>query len=158
MIGAGIRSGRAALRVANAPSPAEIQLFEANFSSWISRRPSTSQQRRESMPDRPDAHPSQSTFSALFLRVWWMMLGNAALCLMLIHMTIQRERLPSWVDAAFLLAVASLLVARLADIRYFDSRTAEGARATMEHFRLYGVRLVGGSVASWGVANSLALL
>ena len=110
------------------------------------------------MTDLPDAPRSQSTFSALFLRVWWMMVGNAALCLMLIHMAIQRERLPSWVDAAFLLVIASLLIARLADIRYFDGRTAEGARATMQHFRLYGVRLVGGSVASWGVANSLALL
>lgn len=107
---------------------------------------------------QPQPYQPQSSFSAIVLRVWWMMLGNALLGFTLIHMALERERLPSWLDAAFVLVIASLLVARLVDIRHFDGRTAEGARATMAQFRLYGVRLVGGSVAGWGVANSLALL
>jgi hypothetical protein len=56
------------------------------------------------------------------------------------------------------LLVGSLIIARLTDIRYFEGGTADGARATMQHFRRYALRLLTGSAAGWGAANVVALL
>jgi len=111
--------------------------------------------RRPKVSEEPSA---QSTFTALFLRCWWLLLGNGVLFLVLVFMALEREQFPSLLDVVFALLVASLISARLADIRYFRGRTAEGARASMEHFRRYLVRLLTSSAAGWGVANSLALL
>lgn len=108
------------------------------------------------MADRSDPQETPATLSGLFLRIWWMALGNAALLFLLLMMAQQRQELPSLLDAAFVVLVASLIVARLTDIRYFDGATAEGARATMDHFRRYAVRLLAISAAGWGVANAAA--
>lgn len=109
------------------------------------------------MADRHDA-PSPSTFTGLLLRTWWMFLGNAGLAVVLVLMALERNELPSLLDAAFAVLVASLVFARLADIRWFDGATAEGARATMEHFRRYALRLLAGSAAGWGAANAVAAI
>lgn len=110
------------------------------------------------MPDRSDASAYPSTLTGLFLRTWWMLLGNFALGLVLAVMVFERDELPSLLDAAFVGLAASLVAARFADIRYFAGATAEGARATMAHFRRYAVRVLAAWGAGWGMANSLALL
>lgn len=109
------------------------------------------------MADRFDVSPSRASLTGLFLRTWWMLLGNGVLVLALALMVLERDAPPSLLDAVFVALVASLIGARLADIRYFGGRTAEGARATMEHFRRYAVRLLTGSAAGWGLANAVAL-
>lgn len=112
------------------------------------------------MAERPDASPSPSpsSFTGLLLRTWWMLFGNIALFVVLALMAFERDELPSLLDLGFAAVVASLVVARLTDIRWFEGCTAEGARATMAHFRGYVLRLVAGSAAGWGVANSVAVL
>jgi hypothetical protein len=110
------------------------------------------------MTDRSEAAPSQSTLTALLLRSWWMLLGNGFLAIVLVRMAFERQQLPALIDATFAAVVASLIVARLADIRYFDGCTTEGARATMRHFWRYSLRLLTGSAAGWGVATAAALL
>jgi hypothetical protein len=110
------------------------------------------------MADRSKATSSQSTLTALMLRSWWLLLGNGCLAIVLIRMAFQRTQLPSLIDAMFVAVVASLVCARLADIRYFDGCTAEGARATMRHFWRYSVGLLTGSAAGWGAATAAALL
>lgn len=110
------------------------------------------------MDDRSDTSQALSSLTALFLRTWWMLFGNAALAVVLALMALRRNELPWLLDAAFVALVASLVVARFADIRYCGGATAEGARATMAHFRSYAWRLVAGSAAGWGVANALAAL
>lgn len=110
------------------------------------------------MDDRTNPSQPVSTFTGLFLRTWWMLFGNAALAVVLALMALEHDELPSLLDGLFLVLVASLVVARFADIRYFEGATAEGTRATLAHFRRYALRLVAGSAAGWGVANSLAAL
>lgn len=109
------------------------------------------------MADRSDASPPASILG-LLMRAWWMFAGNAALFVVLAMMAIERNDLPSLLDAVFVGLVASLVAARFTDIRYLEGLTPEGARATMGHFRRYAVRLMAGSSAGWGVANSAALL
>jgi hypothetical protein len=109
------------------------------------------------MTDRPGPSPSPSIVG-LFLRTWWMLIGNGVLFVVLALMASERSELPSRLDAVFAALVTSLVIARFADIRYFQGATAEGVRATMEHFRRYALRLLAGSAAGWGAANALAAL
>lgn len=110
------------------------------------------------MTDHFEVTPSQSTLTALLLRTWWMLLGNGCLAIVLVQMAFDRTQPPSLLDATFVAIVASLVVARLADIRYFDGCTAEGARATMRHFWRYNLGLLTGSATGWGAATAAALL
>jgi hypothetical protein len=110
------------------------------------------------MTERPDTSPPSSTLSGLLLRTWWMLLGNGALLLVLALMAFERSALPSLLDVAFVALLASLVIARFVDIRYFGGCTAEGARATMTHFRRYVLHLLAGSAAGFGLANAPALL
>lgn len=119
-------------------------------------RPASSQNPSHD-PSDTAASPSRSV-AGLLLRAWWMLLGNGVLVLVLAVMAFERSALPSRIDAAFAALVASLLVARFADVRWFGGVTADGARATREHVRRYALRLLGGSAAGWGVANAAALL
>jgi hypothetical protein len=110
------------------------------------------------MTDRPDDPHTPSSFTGLLLRIWWMFLGNGALLVVAALMVIERNALPSSLDAAFAVVVASLFAARLVDIRHFGGSTAEGARAGMSDFRRYALRLLAGSAAIWGGANAVAAL
>jgi hypothetical protein len=109
------------------------------------------------MADRSDA-PRSPSLTGLFLRAWWMLFGNAALGIVLALRALGRSEPLSLLDVAFAALVASLVAARLADIRWFGGLTAEGARATLAHFQRYALRLLAGSAAGWGVASSLAAL
>lgn len=113
---------------------------------------------RPDVPDSTSHSDSTSPMAGLFLRTWWMFLGNGILLVVLGMMALERDELPSLLDAAFAAVVASLVAARLADVRYFGGCTAEGVRATMGHFRRYALRVLAGSAAGWGVANSVAAL
>jgi len=110
------------------------------------------------MADRSQTPRTPSSFTALLLRTWWMFLGMGALGVVLALMALERNELPTLLDAVFAALVVSVVAARLVDIRYFEGCTAEGARATMEHFRRFTLWLLGGSAAGWGVANAVAVL
>lgn len=100
----------------------------------------------------------RDVFAGLLLRTWWMLFGNGAAAVTLAVMAVEHDALPSRLDAVFVALVASLIATRFVDIRYFEGCTAEGARATMEHFRRYARRLLAGSAAGWGIANAVAAL
>jgi hypothetical protein len=110
------------------------------------------------MTDRSNDSRTRSSFVGLFLRTWWMFLGNAALVVVAALMALDRNELPSSQDAVFAALVASLAAARFTDIRRFGGLTADGARAGMDHFRRYLLRLMLGSAAVWGSANAVAAL
>lgn len=113
----------------------------------------------EPRSDAPESATSPShSATGLILRLWWMMLGNGALAFVLVEMASGRMALPSLLDAAFAALVASLAFARFADVRWFAGRTADGARATSQHFKRYALRLLGTSAAGWGAANVLAMV
>ena len=61
-------------------------------------------------------------------------------------------------DAAYVAIMVSMIAARYVDVRRYDGRTADGQRATMEHFRSYALTVLIASLAALGVAHAVAML
>jgi hypothetical protein len=108
-----------------------------------------------SSPSREEIMPDQTTTStpltALALRVFWMMLGPAALFALAVSIALQRG---SWAAyAGYGVAAMLVLAARYLDISRFDGTTDTGAPATMEHFHRYAKRFLLVAAAAWGLAQ-----
>lgn len=101
----------------------------------------------------PDRMMSPTPLTALALRVFWMMLGPAALFALAVAVALQRG---SWmVYAGYVAAVVLVVAARHLDISRYDGQTDTGEPATMEHFRRYATRLVLIAAAGLGLAQFL---
>jgi hypothetical protein len=89
-------------------------------------------------------------------RLYWQFLGNALVFILLVFVYEKHPRLPSLLDAAYLAAVATLVIVRYVDIRFLNGQTAEGKPATMADWRSY-TRLTGAlALGAWLLARALA--
>jgi hypothetical protein len=77
------------------------------------------------------------SLSGCFVRLLWMMLGNAALAFIAIFILHSKPEGLLFKDIAFLNIVAVIILARYLDIKYLHGQTADGIPATMAHFRKY---------------------
>jgi len=103
------------------------------------------------MPD-PDHDPSKTEYTSgagCFTRLYWTLLGNAALAITFGILLHRHPEFPSITDAACLLLVLSLVYARYIDIRYCKGETGDGKPATMAVWRKYSLLLSFGSVCVW---------
>lgn len=80
--------------------------------------------------------------TGVFVRLYWLLLGNALLFFILFFMFEKRPPLPSLLDVVYFVVVASLILARYIDIRFLNGETGAGTPATMTNWRRYTV-LVG---------------
>ena len=90
-----------------------------------------------------------------FLRLFWMIIGNAILVLCAVSIVRGRSRLLGWEDVCYWALVGCLLAARYMDIQYFKGLTAEGDTASMADWRRYAVRVGIVSVGLWLVAHAI---
>ena len=73
----------------------------------------------------------------LFLRLYWIMIGNAALAITA-TLPVANPRLPTApLLAAYALCAASLIAARYVDIRYCGGQTVDGTPADLGHWKRY---------------------
>jgi hypothetical protein len=89
----------------------------------------------------------------VLVRLYWMVLGNGLLMLLLFLILDRRPALPSPYDAAYLLIVASLIIVRHMDIRFLNGQTGEGKPATMAHWRRYVMIIGPVGVGAWCLAR-----
>jgi hypothetical protein len=82
-----------------------------------------------------------------------MFFGNVVLGFSLLFLFEDRGGSFGAADWVFWIALASLVVIRYVDIRFFDGCTATGARASVAHWIRYAVLLVTGSAAVWVLAH-----
>lgn len=87
------------------------------------------------------------------VRFYWLFFGNALLFFILIFIVEKRARIPSFLDAAFWVAVGLLIVVRYVDIRYLNGQTGEGKPATMDHWRRYAAIVVPAALVAWILAH-----
>lgn len=88
-------------------------------------------------------------------RLWWMLLGNMVLALCLIFIYRNTGGFLHAADPVFWVTVASLVLVRYLDIRFFHGRTAtDGAPASITHWVRYTVLLVACSAAVWVLAHA----
>ena len=91
-----------------------------------------------------------------FLRVFWMIIGNAILLACAYGVLQHRSSLLSIADALYWAVVGSLLAARYVDIQYFLGTTSDGDPATMAHWRRYATVLGMISIGLWLGAHAIA--
>jgi hypothetical protein len=101
-----------------------------------------------------DSRATDSIFG-LFLRIYWMMLGNAVLAIVVAFLVFRPEIPALLLLAVYGFAVLSLPVARFVDIRYCDGRTADGRPADLAHWSRYVRILVPSALALFGMVWGL---
>lgn len=78
----------------------------------------------------------------LFLRLYWIMIGNAALAITA-ALPVAYPKLPlALLLAAYVLCVVSLVAARYVDIRHCGGQTVDGTPADLGHWKRYVVILL----------------
>ncbi len=91
-----------------------------------------------------------------FLRVFWMIIGNAILLACAYGILQHRSSLLSKADALYWAIVGSLLAARYVDIQYLYGSTTDGDPATIAHWRRYAVFLVLVATGLWLLVHAVA--
>jgi hypothetical protein len=77
------------------------------------------------------------SLSGCFVRLLWMLLGNAALALLAIFIFNSSQEGILLKNIAFFIIVAVIILARYLDIKYMHGQTAGGIPATSVHFKRY---------------------
>jgi hypothetical protein len=104
------------------------------------------------MPDQKEAPTSGA---GVLARLYWLFFGNTLLFFLLVFIIQKRPKLPSSLDAAYLIAVASLILVRYVDIRFLNGQTGEGKPATMANWRRYALLVGPAGAGAWLLARVL---
>jgi hypothetical protein len=120
---------------------------------------------KEKFPDSNPPHfnapsqinaPSQETgFLAILIRIFWMMMGNMALGLCAVFITINSIPYFSVYDFIYWMIVVMLIIARYIDVKKLNGLTADGDPATPAHWRRHTFLLILVSVPLWIISHSL---
>lgn len=94
----------------------------------------------------------------ILLRVFWMLIGPAAMALAGLHILFYSPARFALADAVFLGVAAALPPARRLDIVRYGGTTAEGQPATLQAWRRYAITVVGVAVAAYIAAHGVGLL
>lgn len=104
-----------------------------------------------------DARTGDSVLG-LFLRLYWIMIGNAALAIVA-ALPVAHPRLPTApLLAAYVLCDITLIAARYIDIRYCGGQTVDGTPADLGHWKRYVLILLPVSLLLLGVFRGLKAL
>ena len=98
------------------------------------------------MPDQKEDPQSGAGF---LVRLYWLFIGNVLLFFLLVFIFEKRPPLLSRLDVTYLVAVASLIVARYIDIRFLNGRTGEDKPATMTDLGQYMMIIGPAGVGAW---------
>lgn len=91
------------------------------------------------------------------LRVYWMLLGNVLVFLLAYGIAMRGVYLTR-IDLAYWLAAASLPLVKFIDIRFMRGTTADGAPATMSHWRRYTLMVMVITFTLWLAAHGIGFL
>ena len=108
-------------------------------------------------PKNDPPSPEQSTGLGCFVRLVWLLLGNAlmGLCLLFIARNKSIESLWSKFDWGYWITVAACLAVRYLDITRCHGRTAMDKPATLADWRHYALILLIAGVVLWAGAHAI---
>lgn len=98
--------------------------------------------------------PAKTGCLGLIVRLIWMLVGNAALALLAVH--IVQAGSFSAVDVLFWAVVAAMVGVRYIDVTHLGGLTAEGEPASLRHWQRYTLYLVGASTGLYALAHAVA--
>ena len=92
----------------------------------------------------------------IFLRLFWMLLGNITLGISAVMIMGTRDRFFSTADLIYAVSIPLLVVARYLDIARYKGADAYGEPATLGHWKRYTAFLIPSSVGAWCVCHAVA--
>jgi hypothetical protein len=107
---------------------------------------------------QPKQADSKRSFIGAVARLYWMLVGNAGVYVVAIAITQQGHERAWATDAAFWMAVASLVLVRYVDIALLGGATASGEPASFGDWYRYAGRLLLLSLAVWIIAHAVVLI
>jgi hypothetical protein len=110
------------------------------------------------MLEKKDPVSSQTHTQSFFLRIYWMLAGNAGLALSGIAIAVEKKPWFSWIDILFWGICVSLIVARYLDIYHCGGLTSESEPATPAHWRAYSIRVAAAALGWWIVSHAIAYI
>ncbi|MBN1854784.1 MAG: hypothetical protein JW829_18775 [Pirellulales bacterium] len=90
----------------------------------------------------PTEEREQEGSSGCLFRLFWMILGNLVLFFVAVQLLFHPRGWFSSLDVVYWLTTVLILVARYADIRFFQGTTAEGKPATLRDWQRHAFILV----------------
>ncbi|HEX5042493.1 MAG TPA: hypothetical protein VFV75_06280 [Candidatus Polarisedimenticolaceae bacterium] len=100
------------------------------------------------------ARRESSPLVAALARLYWMLLGNAAL--VLLAAALLHDPAWSWRDATFFATAASVVLVRAVDSLRLGGLTADGKPSTAAHVRRHAIVMVLCSGVAWAAAKVIA--
>jgi hypothetical protein len=97
-----------------------------------------------------------TSLGGVFLRLFWMAGGNLVLMVLAIFIGQKRPFPYHLPDLLFGATVILLIIARYADIAYYEGGTSYGEKATIQHWRRYVALLVAIALAVLAAAHGIA--
>lgn len=94
----------------------------------------------------------------LFLRLYWIMIGNAVLAIAAVFPVANPQLPTAPLLAVYAMGVATLIAARYIDIRYCGGQTVDGTPADLGHWKRYVVILLPVSLLLPGIAWGVKVL
>jgi hypothetical protein len=91
-----------------------------------------------------------------FVRLGWMLIGNAILVLCTLSIAKRGGSFLSWADAVFWGTVAAVVWLRYMDICRLGGETVFGQPAGMDHWRRYALGLPAAALVAWSIAHAVA--
>lgn len=107
-------------------------------------------------PEALHEQPSDQTASGCLLRLYWLFLGNILMFLLAYGIAARGVAVTTF-DIVYWLGAASLLTVRLVDIQFLHGATAEGAPATIGHWRRYSLIVLAVAVVVWLAAHGIGI-
>ena len=95
----------------------------------------------------------QDSIAGLLARIFWMPIGSMVLAISMISILLHKGSMFQAVDWVFWITVATLILVRYLDIKFWGGQTAAGEPASIKHWRKYTIVLVVISAVIWSVAH-----
>jgi hypothetical protein len=101
-------------------------------------------------------HDEIQSLGAVFVRVFWMMMGPLCLVLFTFSILQLRSGWLTWADVGYLAVLGAMLLVRWLEFRNGDPRTVDGKPATWGDLRRYVQTALPLGLGVWILANVIA--
>ena len=112
-----------------------------------------SKQSEQTVKSVEPATNKQDSIAGLLARLFWMPIGSMVLAISMISILLHKGSMFQAVDWVFWITVATLILVRYLDIKFWGGQTAAGEPASIKHWRRYAIMLAIISAAIWSAAH-----
>ena len=110
-------------------------------------------QSEQTVKSTESATNKQDSIAGLLARVFWMLIGNMVLAILMIIILQHKGSMFHAADLVFWITIAAIILVRYLDIKFWGGMTAAGGPATIANWNRYAAALLIGSAAIWALSQ-----